>query len=98
LVYVDYIIDWGELATEKGLKWTKWCHLIADTHEELMDMAGKLKLKPEWIQKPGTREEHFDLIPTKRTLAIKYGALPISNRELALKTYGMDDGLHRDSF
>jgi hypothetical protein len=87
LVYVDDIVDWGEVARLKGLRWTKWCHLWADTHQELLDMASRLKLKPEWIQGLNTKDEHFDLIPSKRTLAIKYGAKPISWREMADQLY-----------
>lgn len=84
MTYVDEIIDWGEVAKSRGLRWTLWCHLVADSHEELMSMAQRLKLKPAWIQSPGTKNEHFDLIPSKRALAIKYGAKAISCRELAL--------------
>lgn len=82
MTYVDEIIDWGDIARDRGLRWAKWCHMIADTHEELMAMAHRLKLKPEWIQKPGTDDEHFDLIPSKRTLAIKYGAKPVDLLEM----------------
>lgn len=93
MIYVDEIVDWGEVARAKGLRWTKWCHLVADSHEELMEMAKRLNLKSEWIQKPGTPNEHFDLIPTKRTLAIKHGAKAISCRELALMRFEKKDGL-----
>jgi hypothetical protein len=82
MTYVDEIVDWGEVARAKGLRWTLWAHLIADTHVELVAMATKLRLKSEWIQKPGTPDEHFDLIPSKRIMAIKYGAIPVSHIDL----------------
>jgi hypothetical protein len=59
--------------------------MIADTSEELKTMAQRLRLKSEWIQRPGTKDEHFDLIPTKRLLAIKYGAKSLSIMELGEK-------------
>ena len=83
MIYVDEIIDWGDIAREKGLKWTRWCHMWADSPLELREMAQLLRLRPEWIQYPNTHEEHFDLIPSKRTLAIKYGAKPVDLYQLA---------------
>lgn len=49
-------------------------HMLADTHDELMEMAGLIGLRPEWIQRAGTVYEHFDLSPSKRSLAIHHGA------------------------
>lgn len=57
------------------------CHLLADTHEELMGMAARLGLKPTWLQQPGTHREHFDLALSKRTLALTYGAQVITMKE-----------------
>lgn len=85
MVYVDEIIDWGEVALGRGLKWRYWCHMIADTSVELKSMAQRLRLKSEWIQKSGTDDEHFDLIPSKRLLAIKYGATALSIHDLGEK-------------
>lgn len=92
-MYVDDIVeyDW-ELMHSRGLKWNRWCHLIADSHEELMAMAQKLRLLPSWIQKSGTPDEHFDLIPSKRILAIKHGAKAVSVLDLAEIMNGKDNG------
>ncbi len=81
-VYVDDIIDWGDIARAKGLRWTFWCHCTADTEAELEAMATKLKLKREWLQDKDDWGWHYDLVPSKRTLAIKYGAKPISCIEM----------------
>lgn len=81
-VYVDdmYTISLGNFGN------MKMSHLIADTTEELLEMADKIGVKIKWIQKSGTKWEHFDICVSKRTLAIKHGAIPIGMRELAKMT------------
>jgi len=54
------------------------CHMIADTHKELVDMASKIGVQLKWIQKAGTRREHFDIAKSKRALAVKAGAIEIT--------------------
>lgn len=58
------------------------CHMIADSHQELMTMVKRMGLSPRWIQDEGTPREHFDICKSKRTLAVAYGAIELSNREL----------------
>jgi hypothetical protein len=58
------------------------CHMIADTHAELMAMAARLGLDPSWLQKAGTPREHFDLAASKRRLAVHDGAQEISRKTL----------------
>lgn len=58
------------------------CHMIADSHEELIAMADIIKVQRKWIQKPGTIYEHFDICLSKRALAVKYGAKQITMMEL----------------
>ena len=57
-------------------------HMVADTTEELCAMATKLGLRPEWIQKPGTKQEHFDISQSKRAEALRFGVTPITAVEL----------------
>lgn len=61
------------------------CHMIADTTEELLAMADRIGVQRRWIQKAGTRHEHFDVCQSKRALAVAAGAKEISMRELVLK-------------
>lgn len=61
------------------------CHMIADTTEELVEMALMIGMRSKWMQDAGTHREHFDLSPSRRMEALKHGAIEISSRELALK-------------
>ena len=59
------------------------CHMVADTHEELVEMADLIGVNRRWIQKEGTYAEHFDICLVKRNKAIKNGATVIDSRQLA---------------
>lgn len=51
-----------------------WCHLWADTSEELHAIARRIGLKRAWFQdKP--HFAHYDLTPGRRTLALRLGAV-----------------------
>lgn len=56
------------------------CHMMADTIEELHEMARKLGLKRVWYQHLST--PHYDLAKSKRTLAIKYGAVEADRKKI----------------
>lgn len=58
-------------------KISRWSHMIADTLDELHTMAAKIGLRREWFQ-----GDHYDLVPAKRDLAIRYGAVAVSRKEL----------------
>jgi hypothetical protein len=58
------------------------CHMVADTSQELLDMADKIGIQRKWIQDAGTKHEHFDVCLSKKKLAIKHGAIEIGWREL----------------
>lgn len=49
------------------------CHMIADTHEELISMADKIGVRTGWIQKQGTYREHFDVCGNKKKISFKGG-------------------------
>jgi hypothetical protein len=52
----------------------RWCHMIADTLEELHAMAARIGMKREWFQDKG-RTPHYDLTPGRRAAAVKAGAI-----------------------
>lgn len=79
-VYIDnfYITGGGDFGR------MKMSHMIADTTEELLEMVDTIGMDRKWIQKAGTTHEHFDVCMSKRTKAIKAGAIPVGFRELAV--------------
>lgn len=66
------------------------CHMIADTRQELLEMADRIGVERKWIQEYGTRREHFDISQTKKKLAIENGAVEINMRRLASMTASRD--------
>ncbi len=52
-------------------------HMIADSPEELRGMADRIGLRAEWLQRPGTPHEHYDVTDSMRIRAIAVGAIPI---------------------
>ena len=55
----------------------KMCHMLADTVDELHDMAESLGLKLEWFQ-----GDHYDVSLAKRKLAVSMGAKEVTSRDL----------------
>ncbi|MET4143867.1 DUF4031 domain-containing protein [Arthrobacter sp. UYCo732] len=77
-VYVDNM----RMPATVGRIRANWSHLTADTTEELVEFADRLGLKRSWIQNPGHAwKEHFDVTDTKRELAIRLGAQPVTLQE-----------------
>jgi hypothetical protein len=60
------------------------CHLIATTDEELHAMAAKIGVARKWHQAPPRHASHYDIAVSKKTLAIRYGAVPITWRETGM--------------
>lgn len=89
-VYVDEIrtirpADDKPQAQRNG---NRWCHMTADTEDELHAFAVRLGLKRAWYQVGGRKAyhwylSHYDLVPSKRALAVKLGAQEVSLREMA---------------
>lgn len=60
----------------------QWCHMTADTEEELDAMALKIGLKLAWKQHAGNPGRvHYDLTPSRRALAVKCGAVEETDDE-----------------
>ncbi|KVD35445.1 hypothetical protein WI84_16390 [Burkholderia ubonensis] len=80
-VYVDdmYLYPIGEL--KRGGRVYKMSHLIADTRDELLDMARRIGLNVRHIQKPRTHGEHFDICMSYRKRAVTAGAVLITLRQ-----------------
>lgn len=61
------------------------CHMIADSTEELLEMADAIGVARKWIQKAGTHLEHFDICLSKRNIALGRGAVGLTMRELGMR-------------
>ena len=72
-VYVDNVrVKWhGRL----------WCHLVADTLEELHEFAHQLDLKKSWFQHAASYP-HYDVTIEVRQIALRKGAKAGSRAEI----------------
>lgn len=63
------------------------CHMVADTLEELHEMADRIGLSRNWFQsKPN--HPHNDISKGKRKMAIGFGAKEITQKDLVLLQRG----------
>lgn len=86
MIYVDDLLPWGKIVKYQNAQASfvgkrhnhMWCHMFADKAdcEELHEFAAKLGLKRSWFQ-----GNHYDLVPSKRELALKLGAKPLTRAE-----------------
>ncbi|MEK8033146.1 DUF4031 domain-containing protein [Ideonella sp. DXS29W] len=60
------------------------CHMVADTDDELHEMADRLGLPRRSHQKPGTPHSHYDITVEARAVALQLGALDIGRRQLVM--------------
>jgi hypothetical protein len=61
------------------------CHMMADTLEELHEMADKIGVDQKWFQGPHSGHAefpHYDIVLSKRKLAVAAGAIEVSQRRL----------------
>jgi len=61
------------------------CHMIADSRDELLEMADRIGVSRRWLQHEGRASEHFDICQSKRALAVRLGAVEITSRDLGRK-------------
>lgn len=75
-VYVDdmYKVPMGQY---RGMRMS---HMIADTEEELHTMADSIGVNSRWYQ-----GNHYDICLSKRSKAVKLGAIELTMRELVQK-------------
>lgn len=58
----------------------KMSHMLADSENELHQMAAAVGLRREWFQNHGT--PHYDLCQSKKQLALAAGAIEVGRREV----------------
>lgn len=60
------------------------CHMVADTDEELHAMADAIGISRRHWQAPGPlKHSHYDIALSKKALALRLGAVPITQRQAA---------------
>lgn len=60
------------------------CHMMADTLDELHDMAQLIGVARRHFQSESVYP-HYDVCKAKRALAVKHGAIELSSRDLINK-------------
>ncbi len=87
-VYVDDLFEATPRTAQARSHGRRWCHMEADTEAELDAMARKIGLKVAYKQN-GDRwlpwRTHYDLVPSKRALAVRYGAVELTSREMGAR-------------
>ena len=58
----------------------KMCHMMADSREELDNMADAIGVNRKYLQ--DTKYPHYDICKKMRSKAIELGAIEVSSREL----------------
>jgi hypothetical protein len=82
-LYVDRLIDYtGRVPYRHKV----WCHLVADTDDELLAAAAELGGSEEWLQGSRGWDTHFDLPAPWRADAVALGAAEVDFRFMALRT------------
>lgn len=76
-VYVDDMYRY-KMGRYRGMKMS---HMIADTETELHAMAKKLGVR-KWFQDGGSGD-HYDICLSKRSEAVKMGAIEVTLRQLS---------------
>jgi len=71
--YVDYL---------KTYPSGRWCHLLADSEEELHKFAELIQKKRSTFQVSNNGTPHYDLTPRQRKKAIENGAKIINKEKL----------------
>jgi hypothetical protein len=80
-VYVDNAHIPAKVRSGRLTHDSTWCHLTADSTEELVAFAVSLGLQAKYLQYPGTWKEHFDVTAPKRALAVAKGAQEVDWRK-----------------
>lgn len=88
--YVDTVRHYPDA----GLRFTDYCHLLADTVEELQAMAAELGL-PQRIYQDHPWRWHYDLPAHLRERAIELGAVSVEMHQVGALLKARRDALRR---
>ena len=91
-VYVDDVF----IPAKVGRLDARWCHMTADTPDELHAFAARIGLRRSWAQHEGTWKEHYDVTEGRRAAAVRAGAVEITWREGAAQGKARREGVPFD--
>lgn len=79
-IYVDSLEDWGWVMRGHHVK---SCHMFTDELDltALHKMAEDIGMKLKWFQDKTRTAPHYDLVASRRELAISLGAIETNRRE-----------------
>jgi hypothetical protein len=89
-VYVDPCLPYPHLDRRTGH--LMWCHLLADTRDELHEFAGRLGLSRRAFQDHDIRW-HYDIPEPVRSQAVDLGARSVDRRTIGLMLRGRRFGM-----
>lgn len=82
-VFVDRLFNASSSNSQAAHHGRKWCHMTCDGDlDELHEMAEKIGMQRSWFQNKGSIP-HYDLVASKRFLAIRNGAIETTTKELS---------------
>ena len=93
-VYVDELMVYPNA---RGIFRAGSCHMAADTLDELHAMAAKIGMRRTWFQGKNPRHPHYDLVKSRRDLAVALGAKEVSGRDLVLMWRAQREAAERDA-
>lgn len=94
-VYVDDAYIPAKVRNGGRYVTARWCHMSADTIEELHAMAEQIGLRRAWFQTPkfagkpckpysrAGQNWHYDVTESRRAAAIAAGAIPVDSAEFS---------------
>lgn len=83
-VYVDDMFKKATVPNGNGSVTGEWCHMQADTREELDAMADRIGLRRSWIQHPDNDvKRHYDVTRPMRARAVAAGAVEVGMLDLS---------------
>lgn len=72
-IYVDFM--------QIEFKDYKWCHMLADTLQELHDFAALIEVDKRLFHRNASYP-HYDVTVQMREIAIEYGAIPAGRKKI----------------
>ncbi len=83
-VYVDDMFKKATVPNGNRSVTGEWCHMQADTREELDAMADRIGLRRSWIQYPDNdMKRHYDVTRPMRARAVAAGAVEVGMLDLS---------------